>query len=67
MVHVINKIRRPAGGETDHFYCLKIDQIEAGILTFEVPGSKWNLLIPLFSPRSSLFLPAGDMSGEIKW
>ena len=44
---------------------MKIDQIEAGISTFEVPGSKWNL--PLFLPGSSLFLPAGDMGGEIKY
>ena len=43
------------------------------ISTFEVPGSKLNLLLPgtssgqktLFLPGSSLFLPAGDMGGEI--
>ena len=54
---------------------MKINQIEAGISTFEVPGSKWNLLLPgtssgavkpLFLPGSSLFLPAGDTGGEIK-
>ena len=42
---------------------MKIDQIVAGISTFEVPGSKWNILLP---GTSSLFLPAGDMGGEIK-
>ena len=25
---------------------MKIDQLEAEISTFEVPGSKWNLLLP---------------------
>ena len=41
---------------------MKIDQIEAVILTFEVPGSKWNFLLT----GTSLFLPAGDVGGEIK-
>ena len=45
---------------------MKIDQIEAGILTFKVPGSKWNLLKTCFLPGTSLFLPAGDVGGEIK-
>ena len=40
---------------------MKIDQIEAEILTFEVPGSKTRFL-----PGTSLFLPAGDVGGEIK-
>ena len=42
---------------------MKIDQIEAGILTFEVPGSKWKTH---FLPGTSLFLPDGDVGGEIK-
>ena len=41
---------------------IKIGQIEAGISTFEVHGSKWNILLP---GTSSLFLPAGDVGGEI--
>ena len=47
---------------------MKIDQIEAVVLTFEVPGSKWNFLLPgpSFLPGTSLFLPAGDVGGEIK-
>ena len=31
---------------------MKIDQIEAVILTFEVPGSKWNFLLPGTSSSS---------------
>ena len=42
---------------------MKIDQKEAVILTFEVPGSKWKFLLP----GTSLFLPAGDVGGEIKY
>ena len=41
---------------------MKIDQLEGRVSTFEVPGSKWNLLLP----GTSLFLPAGDVGGEIK-
>ena len=41
---------------------MEIVEIEAVILTFEVPGSKWNFLLP----GTSLFLPAGDVGGEIK-
>ena len=47
---------------------MEIDQIEAVILTFEVPGSKWNLFRAVktrFLPGTSLFLPAGDVGGEI--
>ena len=40
---------------------MKINQIEAVILTFEVPGSKWNFLLP------GTFLLAGDVGGEIKY
>ena len=35
---------------------MKIDQIVARISTFEVPGSKWNIL-----------LPTGDVGREIKY
>ena len=45
---------------------MKIDQIEAVILTFEVPGSKWNYFKTRFLPGTSLFLPAGEVGGEIK-
>ena len=41
---------------------MKIDQIEVVILTFEVPGSKWNLLLS----GSSLCLTAGYVGGKIK-
>ena len=56
----------------------KIDQIVAGISTFEVSGSKWNILLPgtvilLFRavktrllPETLCLLPAGDVGGEIK-
>ena len=48
---------------------MKIDQIEAVILTFEVPGSKWTYLLPgsknTFLPGTSLVQPAGDVGGEI--
>ena len=44
---------------------MKIDQIEAVILTFEVLGSKWNFWIR-FLPGTSFFLPAGEVGGEIK-
>ena len=46
---------------------MKIDEIEPGMSTFEVPGSKWNLLLRTrFLPGASFFLPAGDVGGEIK-
>ena len=67
------KIRSPANAVTDWIYCpeapgspwpvMKIGQIEAVILTFEVPGSTWNF----FLPGTSLFLPSGDMGGEIMY
>ena len=38
---------------------MKIDQIEGGVSRFDVPGSKWNFLLP----GTSLFLPAGDDKG----
>ena len=41
---------------------MTIDQIEDVILTFDVPGSKWIFLLP----GTSLFLPDGDVGGEIK-
>ena len=41
---------------------IKIGQFEDDISTFYVTGSKWNVLLP----RTSLFLPAGDVGGEIK-
>ena len=46
---------------------MKIDQIEAVILTFEVLGSKWNFLLPgtSFLPGTSLVLPTGDVGCEI--
>ena len=51
------------------FFKIKIDQIEGGVSRFEVPGSKWNFVLPVktcFLPGTSLFLPAGDVCREIK-
>ena len=45
-----------------NFFLMKIDQIEGDVSRFEVPGSKWNFLLP----GTSLFLPPGDVCGEIK-
>ena len=49
------------------FVLMKIDQIVAGISTFEVPGSKWNILLPGTSllPGTLYLLPAGDVGGKI--
>ena len=56
----------------------KFDKIVAGLSTFEVPGSKWNILLPgtvilLFRAVKTRLLPgtlclllAGDVGGEIK-
>ena len=46
---------------------MKIDQLEGGISTFEVPGSKWNLLLPGTVPGSKTTVSARKFTFSARW
>ena len=46
---------------------MKIDQLEDGVSTFEVPGSKWNLLLPELVPGSKNTFSAQNFTFSAPW